>query len=650
MRRVGRASAATDSSLDRGKSRSGDAAPRRDLLEHSLGRLVVAGTHGHQTASHAGERLQTVHHDLERGGVLDHQLSGGTGCKAILQVDRIDPDGRRHAEAALTAMKPDLLSAGVSVDLQETDARGTARRWFFGLVRAFGDPETIAALLIPGDLTRPFTDEQVQLLQTVIRSAESNALHPVDYTTEDAFKASFDALVARPTIELVFPDLAPRVREIGLGKLRTEIVLVGRDVLGALDEASFESGGPDPTPQWILTVLRHPQLRVKQPVNLGLLDDEKGRRHPLGQFGQIVRFVQQMLLDRTYEDVWKGYENPDQQLGASDRLRGLLGASYALTLDAIDTNRERLQPRAKLSAGGVGQYRAVYARPEAVPLANRLQALYDGTVRETDPLYRLLSPVDQRGEVQAWGGVHLTILDALTVRDPNQFVDIVRKICRSIPSPTVTATGLVVWGKNLVLKCDSPALARIRSALITATRQCLEKSPLTDEEIQRAYWWIWQRAEQPEKAIEVLSETVKRYVESGSPALPHSRHFRLNYLVHLVRRVLRAKDDDKAAHERHLKHFLEHGEPHWYAANGALHLTIASGLVPGADAGALARDLAPGILADCPPFPLAGLAIMAEAPESPVRVRFYDELAQGFVTREARPGFKVLGCAEFASC
>jgi len=124
-----------------------------------------------------------------------------------------------------------------------------------------------------------------------------------------------------------------------------------------------------------------------------------------------------------------------------------------------------------------GPFCAAYAIPEGIPLAGRLRALYSGRIGSNDPLYELLRP-NQLGEVGAWGGPHITLLDALTVGDLAEFILIVRNICRQFDPPELTVHQVSVWsGRLLVLRCESLGLEQVRAALIQATRQYIERFP-----------------------------------------------------------------------------------------------------------------------------------------------------------------------------
>ena len=124
-------------------------------------------------------------------------------------------------------------------------------------------------------------------------------------------------------------------------------------------------------------------------------------------------------------------------------------------------------------------FRAAYALPAGIPATSRLQALYQDNLPAGDPLSVLLHPFDQGGEVNAWGGAHITMLHALTTRDPATFDRIVRDVCGSFAPPELAATELK-FRKPRVLPVhfESPTLREERKALIEATRACIERSPL----------------------------------------------------------------------------------------------------------------------------------------------------------------------------
>lgn len=297
-----------------------------------------------------------------------------------------------------------------------------------------------------------------------------------------------------------------------------------------------------------------------------------------------------------------------------------------------------------------GRFLSVYALPEGTPIAHRLDGLYQDRFPLGDPLCRLLRPVDMRGEVGAWGGVHITLLDALTVSDPDSFIRTIREVCSRHGAPTVTATELCIWSnKSLVLRCESPELDAVRADLIAATHDCIERYPLSDEMNQKAEWLIRDRGVNVSENLDMLAAAIHRYDEAGGPPIPASRHFRLGFLVKLIKEAQRANtvgDPARERAERALAYFLESGNPPWYATPGGLHMTLASGLAGGTDFDSLRAELEPGVVADFQHAKLHRLAIMAEALESPVTVDFFDWLTETPV-RETRPGFKVVDSVSF---
>ena len=112
----------------------------------------------------------------------------------------------------------------------------------------------------------------------------------------------------------------------------------------------------------------------------------------------------------------------------------------------------------------------------------------------------------------------------------------------------------------MVARYCSPALEQLRLALVEATCDLIVRARLTDEEFQRAAWWVSRVDHQVKQKLETLEQARRLYQRTGSPPLPGARSFRLNYLVRLVRQCGRAGPDQAVA-ERNLRHFLDHGEP-----------------------------------------------------------------------------------------
>ena len=545
----------------------------------------------------------------------------------ILQIDEKDPRGERNAECA-----------GIAARVQKVDVYSTARRWYHGLSQAFSDSAVSAVLLWPGDLAHEVAEDQVGILQQIIADANAETLHLVDYSSNDSFKQDFDELVTWKLLELLYPKEAQAARELGCSKMRTEVMVVGRKVFEHFRTASKASWGTDPTIQLLIQTLREAALRAKV-TQLGELKDDSGTRNAAGQALQITRIIDQEVNDKIVEAnlTAKGAEG---QLAEYDRLRSLIQQAEDLKRRALEENRQRI---ALMSS----PFRAAYAVPDGVPLFGRLKALYEGRVADGDPLACLLKPKDQRGEVQGWGGPHITLLDAMTVQRLAEFTRIVQDVCREFDAPVLTAKKLTVWNRKvLVLRCESAPLDQLRAALIAATQGCVHRVSLTDEEIQKAKWVIEQRSKQPQYDLQSLDRALGAYLRAGAPPLPSSRHFRLGFMVKLWKSVEQAEGKSRAGHERGLEHFFEHGVPPWYAGPSALHLTIASGLAPDSDVEQLVHDLEPSILADFPECPLSRIAIMSEDAQRFVKVAFFDWLTETAV-EEVRPDFIEIGRAEF---
>lgn len=301
------------------------------------------------------------------------------------------------------------------------------------------------------------------------------------------------------------------------------------------------------------------------------------------------------------------------------------------------------------------EFRAVYVVAEDDEYGRWVRRFWKGRSPQDDPLWHLLHPADLRGEVAAWGlWPHWTVLDALTVSNTERFAKIVESVCRLSARPRIEPQRFSIFGRALVVRCTCDLAPKIQLALGMATRHVIARMPLADEEFQRAEWRIRQVGKDVQTNLDALRETRRRYREAGAPPLPSSRHFRLGFLVRLVKELSRATGDEaRASKARHLDHFLKYGEPYWYGASGSLHATIASGLNVQDKADRQQQldrfnDLLwPSVQSMLGAYEPASLAIMAEDPDNPVTVGFFDWLCEEFV-EETRPGFQVIGHARFA--
>lgn len=304
------------------------------------------------------------------------------------------------------------------------------------------------------------------------------------------------------------------------------------------------------------------------------------------------------------------------------------------------------------------EFRAVYVMADG-PIADWLERFWDGASPPDDPLAELLRPADLRGEVVAWGGPHLTLLDALTTTEPTRYDAAVRAACRRVGRPTIRPGDVSVWptprwdgdravdGSSVVLRCHCPELDALQLELVEATRPLIARSPLADEEWQRAEWWIDRVSPDAEADRGYLDAARRLYREAGRPALPSSRHFRLDRLVRLVRWIDAAPDGQAARRQAALFHFLTHGEPPWATEGGRLHLSVASGLA----GRPIARPLLNRVQAQAHQlfgeFRPAGVAVLEASEANRVAVTMTDALT-GVALAETRPGLRVREVVPFA--
>ncbi len=312
----------------------------------------------------------------------------------------------------------------------------------------------------------------------------------------------------------------------------------------------------------------------------------------------------------------------------------------------------------------MNEYRSVYVVPENLRLAVRLRLLYAGCINRDDPLHTFLHPVDQRGDAATWGGPHLTLLDALTYNDTNQFFSEIQKACSDFEPPEIKPTKLTILGKSsLVLRCECPALELLKSKLIMATRHLIDRVEVTDEEITRAYERI---ARYGHANREIFEQAVLYYRNAGSPCLPRSRYFRLGLLTRLVAELLRIKVDSKQKKaqsvdqdqaesnllmkQTQLDHFLTYGEPPWYSLGGTLHLTLVSGLSCDQSIEYHRERLEESVLASFQSYRPHRLAVMGiDLASRTSAVRYFDWLTEHLV-EETRHPWKAVDWIDFSQC
>jgi hypothetical protein len=241
----------------------------------------------------------------------------------------------------------------------------------------------------------------------------------------------------------------------------------------------------------------------------------------------------------------------------------------------------------------------------------------------------------------------------MIVSAPETFRQITQRICTLSPPPTLKPQRLRIYGTALVVECESPELAGIRSALIAATSHLIERSSLADEEWQRAAWWAGMVADDPQACLDQLGEARRLYAQAGSFPLLSSRHFRQGFLVGLLKKVNRATGDQKDKAMAAFDYFLTQGQPPWYASSKMFHTTIASGLQIADDEDRkrqlqeFTEFLWGSVASKLGAYQFNSLAIMGEDPTDEVELHFYDHVTDTFVN-EKRPRFRVIHELKFA--
>jgi hypothetical protein len=275
-----------------------------------------------------------------------------------------------------------------------------------------------------------------------------------------------------------------------------------------------------------------------------------------------------------------------------------------------------------------------------------LSEFWRGLSTKADPLWSLLSPIDQRGEVYAWGPIqyqHWTLTDALEYDGVSKLIALVSDIVADQTPPKILPKSLDIHrDTQLVSVWDSLELDQLKLILQDVTGSLICKTEISDEEFQRARWWVehMSNEEDLKTNLVIFEEAHSLYQSAGEPPLPTSRHFRLNMLVGLLRN-LTSKGSDETHSRLMLNNFLQKGVPPWYGEKSTLHMTIASGLLPNSNIEIYQKNIWPKILdMYSDGIQLNDLAIMVEEKEKPVKVKFFDSLTQRFIS-ETRSNFKI---------
>ena len=292
------------------------------------------------------------------------------------------------------------------------------------------------------------------------------------------------------------------------------------------------------------------------------------------------------------------------------------------------------------------EYRMVYAFLTSNPFSRWLTSLWQDTLPESDPLRAKTE--GRLGEVTGWGGhdPHVSITDCQVYSHPDKFLAAVTGITNPAESVIIKPSRLRIHrGTHLVVDLECPGLVRVSKAIRRATQDLIHRTVIRDVEWNSAKARA-ARAADP-KALEGVKRARRIYEEAGCPPLDVGHYFRLGMLVSLTQQLM-TDGGNRAQVKANLNYFLTTAQPPWYSRPPVLHVTIASGLMPGIDNmdryNCLWREFksrfGQGIMVN-------ELSIMGPDPKNSIALRSWDPVTQSFVDRR-RHGFKVLSNAVFA--
>ena len=262
---------------------------------------------------------------------------------AVLVHDR-KSSARGYAFDAFREYCPRFEVEGKSLSMLEVDVFDTAVRWRPGVVEALKGPEVGSVFLFPGDMKVKDEGEPITTLRAgwrkMVEAAGPTSLIIGQYESRDRFKTEFDSLIAHRAVEILFDGLAEGLGALALTMMRSEFLVVGREVFEHFDTGLRHFWGPDPTPQLLLSTLTHREMRVEQ-VWLGEFADDPGTRSALGQMHQIFRFIAELAIDRMVRDK-ADTRTVTEEIETYDRTRADIEVLFQETLRALDENRQAL--------------------------------------------------------------------------------------------------------------------------------------------------------------------------------------------------------------------------------------------------------------------------------------------------------------------
>jgi hypothetical protein len=210
-----------------------------------------------------------------------------------------------------------------------------------GLSAALQDEEVQVVFLFPGDLTSTISDTNRAGWRQLVDRCGPDVLVIGEYQTEDPFKTAFDQRCGLPAMHMLFPEATAQLSTLGLSKIRSEFLLLGREVIRRFDASNVWSWGPDPTPQVLLSTLSHQDLRIEI-VPLGKLGDNPAQRNPLGQLHQVIRYVAALACDRIRAEIAQKFSS-QQAEAVYDELQGATFPTlFRHLLEALGTHRSAL--------------------------------------------------------------------------------------------------------------------------------------------------------------------------------------------------------------------------------------------------------------------------------------------------------------------
>jgi len=249
---------------------------------------------------------------------------------------------REIAQEAFAEAQEGFAQAGKTLRLLWCREDETVPRWKRAILEALADIRVDWVFLFPCDWDMPH--DSTEKMENWRKDwaemiVKAGGVVVGDYEARPGTsKASFLEVAGMPTIEALFPKEGKAIRELGIRQVRSEWLVVGRELFNRLGQEGV-AWTLDAATDLVITCMRNASVQLHV-VNLRerFWDEDCERRNPLQPLYQETRFIAGLMVNCVRIERWRR-QDPDDAAAAYGELADRLRLGCEVLLGAIERNR-----------------------------------------------------------------------------------------------------------------------------------------------------------------------------------------------------------------------------------------------------------------------------------------------------------------------